>query len=309
VTPTPPPGMRADRFPAMGTEVLVVAPEDEAAATEAVRELFGEWERCLSRFRADSELCELNRRAGAWVDASPLLVAVVGRALAAAVATDGAFDPTLLAQLVALGYDRTFSSLPADRPALARPSAPGGGWRWVGIDPARRRVMVPAGAGLDLGGIAKGMAVDAALDLLRARGIEVALVSAGGDLAVCGTPPGLRGWPVAVEAREGSVDVMLRGGALATSSVGRRRWRQGGRTRHHLLDPRTGEPAAGGLWSVSVAASRCDQAEVAAKAALILGPREGAALLARHGLAALLVQESGARQAVGAWPRAGAQAA
>jgi thiamine biosynthesis lipoprotein len=301
--------MRADRFPAMGTEVLVVVPERRASAPAAIQELFAEWERCLSRFRADSELCALNRRAGAWLEVSPLLFRVLERALAAAAATDGVFDPTLLGQLVALGYDRSFGDLPHDRAACAVTIGPGGGWRGIALDPARRRVMVPAGAGLDLGGIAKGMAVDAALELLRVRGIDTALVNAGGDLAVRGTPPGLRGWPVAVQAHEGSVGVMLRGGALATSSVGRRRWPQGGRTRHHLLDPRTGEPAASGLWSVSVAASRCDQAEVAAKAALILGPHEGAALLARHGLAGLLVDERGARRAVGAWPHPGAEAA
>ena len=72
--------------------------------------------------------------------------------------------------------------------------------------------------------------------------------------------------------------------------------------RHHLLDPRTGLPAESGLWSVTVVADRCEQAEVAAKVAFILGSRQGAEFLRRHHIAGLLVHEDGAWQTVEPWP-------
>src|SRR5207302_715875 len=96
-------------------------------------------------------------------------------------------------------------------------------------------------------------------------GIATALVNAGGDLAVLGLPPDGEPWPVAVPRREGTWTVALQHGALATSGVARRRWRQGSHDRHHLLDPRSGVSTQNGVWSVSVAADRCVQAEVAAK--------------------------------------------
>jgi thiamine biosynthesis lipoprotein len=89
---------------------------------------------------------------------------------------------------------------------------------------------------------------------------------------------------------------------MATSGVARRRWHQGTQVRHHLLDPRTGLPALNGLWSVSVVAARCIQAEVAAKVAFILGSEAGAEFLRARGLAGMLVLESGEAHTVGAWP-------
>jgi len=131
-----------------------------------------------------------------------------------------------------------------------------------------------------------------------------ALVSAGGDIAVLGHPPGAVGWSIGLDECPGDMRVALHEGALATSSIRRRRWSQGGRARHHLIDPRTGRPAEGGLMAVSVAARTCEAAEVAAKAALVLGLARGRAFLRRVGLPALLVPHAGDPLAVGAWPQA-----
>ena len=89
---------------------------------------------------------------------------------------------------------------------------------------------------------------------------------------------------------------------MATSGLGRRHWRQGERARHHLLDPRTGEPVQNDLWSVTVVASRCELAEVAAKAAFVAGVEQGSSLLCEYGLAGLLTLKDDSRRAVGAWP-------
>ena len=103
--------MRSYRFPAMGTEVQVLLPDDHGEAITPVRELFADWEATLSRFLADSELSRLNARAGEPVAVSPLLFEVVSASVEGARATDGAFDPTLLRQLVRIGYSRPFERM------------------------------------------------------------------------------------------------------------------------------------------------------------------------------------------------------
>jgi thiamine biosynthesis lipoprotein len=301
--------MRHEEFPAMGTTVRLLLPERQAGAgVRLVRELFTSWEDQLSRFRPDSELSRLNQRAGLPLAVGPLLYTVLLQALAAAEATQGWYDPTLCGQLVSLGYDRTFADLPLTTAAArgsseqGSPVSAGGGWRRIHLVTSTRTITLPVGVGLDFGGIAKGMAVDAAIALLGRYGIERALVNAGGDLAVHGYPPDGKAWPIAILAGDNPAVVPLRQGTLATSGIARRRWRQGEHLRHHLLDPRTGLPAETGLQSVTVAAERCEQAEVAAKVAFLLGPVRGPAFLHRRGLAGLVVGMDGAQVAVGHWP-------
>jgi FAD:protein FMN transferase len=294
--------MRSYRFSAMGTEVQVLLPDERGEAITPVRELFAHWEATLSRFVVDSELSRLNARTGEPVAVSALLFEVVSESLDAAIATGGAFDPTLLRQLVRIGYSRSFERIPRRVELVTGPSMRGGGWRSMVLDPSSRTVTLPVGCALDFGGIAKGMAVDAALELLDGRGVAPALVSAGGDLSVRGLPAGLRSWPVLV--REDPVEqvVPLVRGALATSGVARRSWLQGGVRRHHLIDPATGESAENDLREVTVAAESCKTAEVAATASFVLGSHLASDLLSRHRLAGLLTYRDGTQRTVGAWP-------
>lgn len=300
--PVTPVGMRRWSYPVMGTTLDVVVPAAEAEAGPLVKALFDDWDRRFSRFRADSELSRVNASAGRPVRVSPEFVTVTRAAISAASATDGLFDPTLGARMIALGYDRTFIEIPADvvAPGFTAPWI-AGAWRSIQVDPVARTVRIPIGASLDFGGIAKGMAVDAALDLLVDRGIRPVAVDAGGDLAVRGTPPGLDGWPIALMDADGTTTVRITAGALATSSTMRRRWRVGGDGRHHLLDPRTGDPAASGIRSATVLASTCRVAEVAAKVALLLGREAGQDFLERRGLSGVLVSEDGSALPVGRW--------
>ena len=151
----------------MGTTISMLLPENQVElGAEIVRTLFSEWEQALSRFLPESELSQLNQHAGTPVAVSNLLYDVLATALTAAQATEGVYDPALLEQLEQLGYDRTFDDLPVNRFDPIIPGEPGGRWRGIKVDPIRRQVTLPAGIKLDFGGIAKGMAVDAALEKL-----------------------------------------------------------------------------------------------------------------------------------------------
>jgi thiamine biosynthesis lipoprotein len=287
----------------MGTTVQILLPSAQAdGGAEAVHRLFEQWEQTLSRFRADSELMQLNRQMGQPVIVSPLLFQVLQTALAAAYETEGLYDPTLFYQLHQIGYDRSFDELPRQQAEPDQEARPAGKWRQIALNPHLRSVTLPEGCGLDFGGIAKGMAVDAALALLQSMAINTALVNAGGDLAVTGLPEGYVDWPIAIQGKDTAWVIPLHHGALATSSIARRHWRQGTRERHHLLDPRTGESLVSPLWSVTIAAAHCMQAEIATKATFLLGPAQGIHFLHTYGLAGLLVQHDGSWTTAGNWP-------
>jgi thiamine biosynthesis lipoprotein len=134
------------------------------------------------------------------------------------------------------------------------------------------------------------------------------LVSLGGDVATAGgAPPG--GWPVrtatsSVRASDADETILLKAGGLATSSPGARSWRRGGDEQHHIVDPRTGRPAATPWQAVTVAAPTCLDANTAATAAVVLG---AAALrwLGGTGWPARLVGTEGAVHRLGGWPEPG----
>lgn len=260
--------MQRRSFPAMGTQVELLldaepSAEGELAFARAERE-FERLEALLSRFRPDSELSALNRYG--ILDAGPDLVAVTQLALEARRHTDGRFDPTVHDALVAAGYDRTFDEVAADGTGLA-PRPCGGDVRIDG-----RRIELEPGFHLDLGGIAKGYAVDRAAAALAEAG--PCLVNAGGDLAGRG-----RLWPVGVETGDGQLTLGLEDGAIATSGRDRRRWRRDGKEAHHLIDPATGTPAESDLLRVTVFAPSAVEAEVLAKAIFLGAPADAPAVL------------------------------
>ena len=254
--------MRKHRFESMGCEVVVGGAT--AAELRAVETLFAERDRVFSRFRPDSELSRVNRSAGRFITVSPLFAQTLAVALHAARETDGVVDPTLGAALEAAGYDRDFASLaPVEEPpGTGRPGA----WRSVLL--IGRRVGVPRGLRLDLNGVVKALAVDDALKILSGPGF----VSAGGDVAACGE------LPVALPDGE---SVLLRQGALATSSSAKRRWARNGKVQHHLIDPATGAPSASPWEQVTACGATCLAADVAAKAGFLLGS-DGPAWLDRR---------------------------
>lgn len=283
------------RFQAMGTDVEAwVWNNDEQraqGALRAVERFFARTEARLSRFLPDSELSRLNRGTGQPFAASPLLYDLVEEALMWRDRTGGVFEPAVLNALIASGYDRPFSQMAAVAQALesedwadSRPRNQGASGRSIDSSAIvlgpRRRITLPAGVGLDLGGIAKGWAIQQAAHRLGMTG--ACLVDAGGDIACVGSPPG-EPWVVTVAdplAEDRDIAVLsLKNTAVATSSQVHRRWLHNGQPAHHLIDPRTGAPAVTNILSATVVAPRLPDAEIYAKTALILGEEQGTAYL------------------------------
>ncbi len=295
---------------ALGTNVdlLTVDPEAIDRARAAVVAELDAIDQAYSRFRPDSELQRLQERPGRAVRVSPLLFQAIDVALRAARTTDGAVDPTVGGTLRRLGYDRDFFAIsPATTPlTFAVEEIPG--WRTIHLDPVARTVRVPRGVELDLGSTGKALAADLAASAARRAVSSAVLVSLGGDVAAAGTPP-VGGWRVLAaessvagpdEASDGEV-IAIGPDAVATSSTTIRRWSAAGVTRHHIIDPATGLPAAGPWRTVTVVAGTCVDANTVSTGAIV----KGAAApdwLRTIGLPARLVSTDGDVVRINGWP-------
>lgn len=307
----PDPGVASADWSAIGTRVRLVV-TDSSALFETRAELARRLDlldRTCSRFRPDSQVRRLDGHPGGPVPISPLLATLIEVGLRAARLTDGDVDPTVGSAMDAIGYDRTFSLVAANGPAMRIVAGPVPGWRGIELDVDRSLVSVPKGVIIDLGATAKAWAADdAAAGLAEMFGCGV-LVSLGGDIAIAGPAPE-NGWTVRVQDAVGHPDdaptgpsatVSLHSGGLATSSVTARRWVRGGTALHHVLDPRTGMPARSPWRTVSVAAASCVDANIASTSAIVRGDAALAMLRGYH-LPARLVSVDGAVTTVAGWP-------
>ncbi len=281
---------------------LIVIGADSELADSLVERLVG-LELRWSRFIPDSELTRLNAGSGAPTVVSDETMMLIQRAIWAWQITGGLFDPTVLPAVLSAGYTRSFEELSNQRAARRTPSEVPG-CADIEIHPRINLVQLPAGVGIDPGGIGKGLAADlVAVEAVEA-GATAALVSLGGDLRVAGDPPD-EGWEIAVDhfqPREARIN--LRGGALATSSTLRRRWSTDAGEAHHVIDPRTGQPSSGAAVSCSVIAAEAWWAEALATALLVCWgepelERELADLLDQAG--ALVTLSSGEQVTCGAF--------
>jgi FAD:protein FMN transferase len=251
-----------------------------------------------------------------------LLADLVAAALDAAAKTDGAVEPTLGLAMCDIGYDRDItdittpgrglaaarhaakSAAAGPRRSLTNPSGAGRArrsWRDVRLDTGAALLTVPTGSALDLGASAKAFTADLAARTLSARYGTPVLVELGGDLAVAGHRP--EGWSIWVAERSGGngQSVQLSRGGLATSTTTVRRWSRDGRLMHHIVDPRTGAPAAGPWRTASVFAESALAANTASTAAIVLGADAFEWLTAR-GIAARLVDQDGRPTLTQGWP-------
>ena len=248
--------MKRDLFGAMGTSIDVTA--STVASIADTQQLFHVVESVCSRFRPTSELGHVNASPDRAVALSPLMARVMHAAQRVRALTGGLVDAGIGDAVRAWGYDCTFEDV-HDRTSSEVPTRMNhGGWSVDGAVLHR-----DPGTLIDLGGIAKGWTCDLAVE----EGLA-SIVSAGGD--------------VRSSAHDGRVEIVdpwgdiaatvhIGVGALATSSVARRRWRIGSREANHLIDPRTMQPSDSPILQASAITSTALEAEAAAKAILLLG--------------------------------------
>lgn len=295
---------------ALGTTV-VLRLTDPAALDAARAEVEAELhaiDRACSRFRSDSELSRVNAAAGRSVAVGPLLIGALEVALRAAELTGGDVDPTVGECLVLAGYDRDWRLLSGSRddPPPAVTARVRAGWRTIVIDRATCSVCLPGGVRLDLGATAKAWAADRSARAAALVGECGVLVGLGGDIATAGAAPEA-GWRIRVTDDHRSdlsapgQTIAIRSGGLATSSTAVRRWRRGGQTMHHIIDPATGAPVESPWRTVSVAAADCTEANIASTGALVRGDA-APEWLRGLGLPARLTDADGRVTAVGDWP-------
>ncbi len=268
--------------PLMGTIVEISAVADnEDHAYRAIKKAFSrmeEIEREMSAFRDDSELARVNRWASRRsVVVSSDLFRVLREAVSISVLTHGAFDVTVGPLLELWPLYKKEKVLPSKNRVIQALSRVG--WKYLRLSEKDHTVaFLKEGMRLDLGGIAKGYAIDQAAAVLKEEGISAGLVNAGGDVYGYGVKPDGSLWRVAIRhprRREALAAVgLLRNGALVTSGDYERFFMEKGRRYSHILDPRTGFTARSAA-SVSVLAPSASMADGLATGVFVLGPREG----------------------------------
>ncbi len=280
--------MQTLEFRSMNTSVIMAAEGDDEAISglQAARAFIEVSEKRFSRFLPESELSELNRSGGKWHKVSEDLMELLTLSLKYFDETGGMFDPSILPDLKRAGYDKSMEIIRAEGAGpIAGKFHPGrSALTDIEFDLAEGRVRLPASMEIDLGGIAKGWIVEKASNLLRSFASTCA-VSAGGDINFIGIPSTGSSWEVELEDPSNpdrSAAVLYVGQcSIVTSSIAKRTWSQNGRVRHHLIDPRTGNPAETDWLSVTVIAPKITEAEAYAKALLIGGQPEADRLISK----------------------------
>ncbi len=307
--PPPPLVEVSDGRPAMGTILEITLYTREPPAAQAtLAELFAlalHLDASLTIFDPDSDVSKLNRAAGRGaIPVDPELARILEASVGYSQLTHGAFDVTV-GPLVALWTraGQTGELPSAAELARARARVGAGQIHVDGSDAALAR----EGVSVDLGGIAKGWALDRMLPLLRERGIERALLDFGqSSVWALGAPPGAAGWRLLARGPdEGALGVLTLADQALSISGSLGQWVEiGGRRYGHVLDPRSGQ-ALDQRRQALVVAPNATLAEALSKGLLILGEREGIALVAAQpGCEGMLVDADG-----GSWETRGWRAA
>ena len=282
----------------MGTRVAVeLWHEDAGQAEAAIDAVIAEMHRIdelMSHYKPESQLSQINREAAngpAKVDAE--LAALIARALEFSELSGGAFDITYAS--VGYLYDYREHRHPSE--AQIQAALPAISWRHVVVDRQASTVrFTQPGVRIDLGGIAKGYAVDSAARILQARGIRNATVSAGGDSRILGDRRG-RPWIIGIRHPDDPDRVIARipleDAAISTSGDYERYFNENGVRYHHIIDPHTGKSPVG-VRSVTVIGPNATLTEGLTKSVFVMGPERGLALIeTQEGVDAVVVRSDG----------------
>jgi FAD:protein FMN transferase len=271
---------------AMGTQVRVIAFTNARADDKVVREAIQkaverirQLEDVMTTWRA-SELQNVNEHAGDWVTVGPDSLDVLKKSVWAGKMSKGTFDITF----ASMNGLWKFGDAAEEKPKLPSKAALEKAkklidYRKIEIDESQKRVKIGTGQHIDVGGIAKGYAVDAAARVLRAAGVTDFLVQAGGDLLGSGRKPDGSPWVSGIRDPRGPEDsffatIELTDHAFSTAGDYARAFIVDGKRYHHIIDPRTGYPATA-CRSVTIWAGDAFTADAVDDAVFILGPKEG----------------------------------
>jgi thiamine biosynthesis lipoprotein len=282
----------------MGTRVAVeLWSEDAALAERAMDEVIAEMRRTdelMSTYKPESQLSQVNAHAHERpVQVDEDIIEVVERALAMSKLSGGAFDVTYAS--VGYLYDYRAHQRPSEQQIAA--ALPGVDYRQVQVDREARTIrFLRKGVRIDLGGIAKGYAVDRSIDHLRKLGIEHAMVNAGGDTRLLGDRRG-KPWVVGIRdpRNEGRVvtRLPLEDEAISTSGDYERYFEEDGVRYHHILVPGTGQSARG-VRSATVIGDDATLTDALSTTVFVLGVEPGMRLIARlPGVEAVVVDDQG----------------
>jgi thiamine biosynthesis lipoprotein len=286
----------------MGTLVTIdVLRPDAGAAVDRAFAWFREIEARCTRFDDRSELAQLSVHVGRAVPASTLLFEAVRFALAVAEESAGAFDPTVGGRMAARGFNREHRTGQVIHTGRADGDV---SYRDVELDAGQRTITLHRPLTLDLGAVAKGLAIDMAVEELRP--FEDFAIDAGGDLYLGGHNPHGMAWSIGIRHpradRQLIESLRVSDRAVCTSGDYERPAPDPGGG-HHILDPRTGESPSG-VASVTVVAPTAMAADALATAAFASGPVDGLRLLERHGVEGLIVTPALERFQTPGLPRA-----
>jgi thiamine biosynthesis lipoprotein len=286
---------------AMGTLFTVVAyGRDTRYLAQVANEAFDEidsLDRQMSNYKVESELSQINRRAAREsVLVEPRLFELIAEAVRYSRESDGAFDISVGALMKSWGFFRGEGRMPT-RADLAQVMNRVG-YRHIHLDREAHQIRFDVeGLELDLGGIAKGFAVDRAAEILRSRGVEAALVSGGASsIYALGAPPGERAWRIRLrdpyeKTKSGDL-VWLKNHSLSVSGSFEKFFTLQGMTYCHIIDPRSGRPVEGMLMAAVLAPLTVESDAMSTTLFVTKAEKSAEFLKTRPNLKALLYESS-----------------
>ena len=281
--------MKTMSFQAMGSKIFIaldIPEKPNVPLFDQVPQWFVEWEAILSRFLRGSELNRLNQQHNAWIFVSNVLWDVLQCARDAYTLSNGLVNAAMLKGIEKIGYTQDFSRLHEKVQNMNHviEKQTNFGFENIQFDPSRQSVNLPGDCSLDLGGVAKGWAAQQAM--LRLSRIAPALVNVGGDIAISSEQQSGNPWLIGVTDPlnpETHLQVLqVKSGGVATSGKDYHKWQINGKWVHHILDPRTGQPALTDVLTATILAPSVLEAETAAKTVFILGSQAGMQWLKSH---------------------------
>lgn len=274
----------------MSTIVEITAVGSEQNCQQAMEQAFEEIERIdrlMNVYNADSEISRINNSAGkSSVQVSSDTLEVINQSLRISSLTGGAFDITILPLMELWEFgekmeENDLKRVPSDNEIQEKLKLVD--YRKVAIDAAHSAVMLSSpGRRLDVGGIAKGYAVDKVVQTLKTAGIRSALVNAGGDIYAMGSPPDKDSWKVGIQHPRRRAELLgtleLKDKAVATSGDYENFFEVNGKRYCHIMNPRTGRPVEG-IMSVTIVAETTTEADALATSVFPLGADDGMKLI------------------------------